>query len=319
MRSLRIALKLTYRCLGRCSYCASRKKLWQARGGRDMPTDLLEACIMMLSNRERHPFQEIHLTGGEITLHPKFSGIARRLQSTGLPLSASSSGWGAKRGGWGELLQRVAFDKLYISLDHPEEKSNDVIRGPGSWGRATRAIKEARAVRDQLGKPEIVVASVIHRHNIRNLEVLLQILRDWGVDRWLPAHLEGSSSLPQLAPSAADWAWLNKRRAENPALNIALGEAFHPTEGLRHLITHGEWPGRQPIPRCTTIGRLAIVHPNGAIYPCYGSEYWEVSPIGKADEMEKLNFRQLLKNAAANPPDACRYCPEPIQNSQPLR
>jgi len=245
--------------------------------------------------------------------------IAQQLQSTGLPLSASTAGWAAKCGGWGELLRRVKFHKLYISLDHAEKKANDLIRGPGSWDRAFRAIKEARAIREQMGKPEIIVASVIHRHNIRHLEVLVDLLRDWGVDRWLPAYLEGVRSFPQLAPTSEDLTWLRNRRAEHPTLNSTLGEAFHPAIAPPHLITQGEWPNDQPVPSCNTIGRLAIVHPNGAIYACYGSEYRELGRIGDDDDLETLNFQQLLQVAAANPPAACRYCPEPIQNSQPLR
>ena len=154
MRSSRIALKLTYRCPGHCRYCNARKQLWRLRGGQDMPEDLLNDYIKLLVETERHPFQEIHLTGGEISSLPNLTDIVERLQRTGLPLSATTAGWARKYGGWGELLRQIPFHKLYISLDHPNRKINDYIRGSGSWNRAVRAIEEALTSREQRGVPK---------------------------------------------------------------------------------------------------------------------------------------------------------------------
>lgn len=319
MRKARLDLKLTYRCLGKCLYCQNRKKLWKARGGQDISISLIEQCKKLLTQKCRHPFQEIHFTGGEPTLHPNFIEIVEKLYETGLPLSATSAGWATQDGSWGKLLKRVPFHKTYISLDHANQNANDKIRGPGAWERATNAIREAVIVRDLIGQPEITVVSVVHRKNIDSLDLLASVLQKLGVDRWMPAHLENVNNKSELTPTTDDWARLQDNRRRAIVLDQALGTAFHPEVVPERLITHGEWPDSYTLPTCTTLGRLAIIHPNGSIYACYGSEYKEVSQIGTTDAIDQMDFNDLLLNAAKNPPSICRFCPEPIQRSQTLR
>ncbi|MGB0712968.1 MAG: hypothetical protein ACPGUC_05345, partial [Gammaproteobacteria bacterium] len=87
----------------------------------------------------------------------------------------------------------------------------------------------------------------------------------------------------------------------------------------RGLITSGVWPADQ-VPRgCSTLGRLLIVHPNGAMYGCYGSEHAEVSRLGTISGPDFPPFDTLLALARDNVPDQCARCPEPAQHSNPLR
>lgn len=284
-----------------------------------MPIDLIEACSELLSLKASHPFQEIHCTGGEVSTLRDLPKILNLLSQTGLPVSVTTAGWAGRYSGWGELLSRIPLKKIYISLDHPHKEANDAIRGPGSWNRAVRAINECACMHSGDHQLETVVVSVVHRYNIRYLEALVDLLHHMGVKRWLPAYLEGVQYYPDLAPTVSDLDWLARRRRENAVLDHALGDAFSPAVAPQRLITHGEWPEQHLPPPCITLGRLAIVHPNGEIYGCYGSEYEDVARLGDASELKRLHFKELLSRAVASSPYACRRCPEPIQHSQPLR
>lgn len=319
MRRSRLALKLTYRCPGRCPYCDARKNLWKVRGGRDMPLALVERIARRLESEPNQPFEEVALTGGEATMLKSFPDIARRLSATGLPLGVTTAGWANATGSWAELLTAVPFAKIGISLDHPDRDENDRLRRPGSWGRAVRAISEAVAARDRDGRPEVTVISVIHRHNIGSLEALAAQLNRWRVDRWMPAHLEATARYPDLAPTHADLDGLAAARGRSASLDAALGVAFDEAWVPRRLIIEGLWPEGQARRGCTVLGRLLVVHPNGAVYGCYGSEHAEVKRVGTLGEAQAISFGDLLHMARRTDPALCRGCPEPVQHSNALR
>nr|VFJ87807.1 MAG: Radical SAM superfamily enzyme, MoaA/NifB/PqqE/SkfB family [Candidatus Kentron sp. LFY] len=317
MRNVRLALKLTYRCPGHCQYCACRKTLWKNRGGLDMSVELLQWICDQLQGDQNQPFEEIHLTGGEVTALEVFPEIARRLTKTGLPLGVTTSGWTRKRGSWEALLSEIPFRKFYVSLDHPDQESNDTVRGKGSWKRALRAIQDGTRIRDQFGYPEVTVISVAHHRNIRKLPKLWFFLKSLHVDRWMPAYLEATENYKNLALTDEDLDWLDSVRAHSPLFSQALGQAFNAEFVPRSLITTGEWPEDRVPKGCSTLGRLLIIHPNGDIYGCYGSEHAAVPTTGRALG-KPLSLNKLLATARAVS-DVCAKCPEPLQQSNLLR
>ena len=318
MRRSRIALKLSYRCSGRCPYCSYRKALWATRGGRDMPLEMVEWIARRLEDGH-HPFEEISLTGGEVTTLPTFPAIARRLTQTGVALGVTTAGWANRVGSWATLLNDISIEKVCVSIDHPDPRLNDAVRGKGSWERAARAVQEAVAARDRLGYPEVTVISVIHRHNIRALESLWMLLKQWRVDRWMPAHLEASARYRALAPSQADLEWLADARVRSIGLHQALGSALDSRTVPDSLVLSGCWPEDQVPNGCAALGRLLIVHPNGGVYGCYGSEHLDIARVGEICGSDFPSFTDLLAKDEARPPEGCARCPEPIQHSNPLR
>lgn len=319
MRQSRIALKLCYRCPGTCPYCSCRKTLWSTRGGRDMSLEMIDWIARRLECDESHPFEEISLTGGEVTTLPTFPAIAERLVQTGMALSVTTAGWSNREGSWAALLSEIPFAKVCISIDHPDPQMNDAIRGKGSWERAARAVRDAVSARDRLGHPEVTVISVIHRQNIRALESLWLLLKQWRVDRWMPAHLEASALYGTLVPSPADLKWLADARLRSDGFHQALGGTLDPQTVPDSLILSGRWPDDQVPNGCATLGRLLIVHPNGGIYGCYGSEHREIARVGEIRDPDFPPFTDLLRKAEAHLPEGCVGCPEPVQYSNPLR
>lgn len=284
-----------------------------------MALEMVEWIAQRLEKEGSHPFEEISLTGGEVTTLRTFPAIVRRLAQTGMALGVTTAGWSNRNGSWGGLLREIPFAKVGVSIDHPDPQMNDALRGKGSWERAARAVQEAVATRDRFGTPEVTVISVVHRHNIRALESLWTLLNQWRVDRWMPAHLEASARYSALAPSQADLEWLAAARNRSIGFHQSLGSAFDPRTVPDSLILSGCWPDDQAPNGCATLGRLLIVHPNGGVYGCYGSEHSEIAQVGEISGPDFPSFADLLTRAQASPPKGCASCPEPVQHSNPLR
>lgn len=165
----------------------------------------------------------------------------------------------------------------------------------------------------------VSVISVIHRHNILALNELSEALRRWGVDRWMPAHLEAAVNYRDLALTYDDLEKLNVARECSPKFDKALGTAFAVGHVPPSLIVEGMWP-EEMVPRnCSTLGRLLIIHPSGNVYACYASEYSEVGLVDKISGPEFAPFSEMLTRASRITPDLCKGCPEPVQHSNKLR
>jgi|GEM_PF-4118180 len=284
-----------------------------------MPIDLIEWICRRLENETNRNFDELFMTGGEVTALRGFPDIAERLSTSKLPLGVTTSGWCGAQGSWPDLLDKIPFKKFYVSFGHPDIDTNDAVRGSGSWVRAVQAIRDGVAVPDERGYPEVSVISAVHRQNIRALESLWTLLKDWRVDRWMPAYLEAAEAYSAFMPTNEDLDWLAATKERSPQFDIGLGQAFNPTQVPRSLITTGRWPKNQEPHGCDTLGRLLVVHPNGNIYGCYGSEHAELSLLGHIRGPDFPPFGDLLDKAAGSIPGGCEACPEPIQNSLSLR
>lgn len=284
-----------------------------------MSMEMIEWICSALEAEANPPFDEVHLTGGEVTALASLHEIMERFSATGLPLSVTTSGWCRKQGSWREVLDAVPFRKFYVSLDHVDRAANDAIRGPGSWDRAVRAIKDAVDVRDRKGYPEVSVISVVHRHNILALNELSVALRRWRVDRWMPAYLEAAGNYQDLAPTYDDLEKLNVARKCDPTFDRALGGAFVVGHVPPSLIVTGAWPDEVAPTGCSTLGRLLIIHPSGNVYACYASEYEEVGRVYRISGPEFPPYAEMLAKASRTIPDVCGRCPEPVQHSNPLR
>lgn len=319
MRRCRLALKLTYRCPGLCSYCDERKSLWKVRGGRDMPLTLVDTVLNSLMMPSGHPFEEIHMTGGEISTYPHLEELLRMLGIVDLPLTLTTSGRRPRRVSWGELLLHYPIQKIFLSLDDAEASTNDEIRGNGSHKIALNAIREAVQLRQTIDRPEVTVISVIHRQNVRHLRELIHLLLELDVDRWMPAHLEAVQHNPALALTSSDLRWLKAQCERDSLLQRCLGKTFDPDFVPWKLLVNGGIPVGQPTLPCSTIGRLAIVHPGGNVYPCYGSEHAQVPLLTNLVDDPYPDWHALMTSAIDSRFDVCRACPEPLQASRPLR
>lgn len=83
-----------------------------------------------------------------------------------------------------EFLVKIGWDQVQISIDAPDEKTNDHLRGDGSFKGATEAVKTLRKVRDNLksSKPFIGFNTILNRLNYNKLDNMVKLANDAGAE-----------------------------------------------------------------------------------------------------------------------------------------
>ena len=168
--------EITDRCNLRCAHCGSScTAVGEAL--------TLEDVARTLSTiRGEKPM--ICLTGGEPMLHPDFYEIARCVSDMGFYWGMTTNGTliddeAAMR------LREVHLSTISVSLDGMESSHDALRHHKGAWRLAIRGI---RALEKAGFTPQ--VTTVIHRHNIADLDPLYDLLCEMGVKYWRPVNVE---------------------------------------------------------------------------------------------------------------------------------
>jgi MoaA/NifB/PqqE/SkfB family radical SAM enzyme len=313
MRLKRISLKIGNRCSNKCAYCIQRKKTSSSRNETTMPLQLIAKIFQSL---QKSSFDEVHLTGGEISLSENVNHILNKVNDTGMGLSITTSGWYNKYLSPEKLFKNRQLKKAYVSIDSFEQNTHDKLRGKGSLVRALKTLETFLYLRDQSQSDiEINVVSVITCNNIQQIEEISEKLIDLKVNRWLPAYLEGVQFYPDLAPTLEQLTNLTNRREKNATLDNILDKSFNSKYISYAFISKGINTNITQSPKCSNLGNSVIINSNGDIFPCYGSEYYHIQPIGNIHSQDFLSWNNILSQNPTFPLYECRFCPEPFQNS----
>lgn len=129
----RLHLHLTNKCNLCCPHC------YMASGAAyddELSTkEIKELCTNFHNIGGTH----VSLTGGEPTVRPDFEEILKHISCLGMKASIFSNGilWNEKK------VQRISLcniEGVQISVDGYDEQSNSIVRGPGAFERALKAI-----------------------------------------------------------------------------------------------------------------------------------------------------------------------------------
>jgi radical SAM protein with 4Fe4S-binding SPASM domain len=126
------------------------------------------------------------LTGGEPLRHSQFWQINAQLPKFSLRKVLFTNGLLLDE----PTAKALNVQEVQISLDGLRD-SHEALRGPGTFGKALRAIEAARAA-----GLEVSVATMAHSGNLHELPALECLLRDLGVSTW-------SVDVPVLTRGAA--------------------------------------------------------------------------------------------------------------------
>jgi MoaA/NifB/PqqE/SkfB family radical SAM enzyme len=88
--------------------------------------------------------EDVAFLGGEPSLYPEVSAVLERSRSIGIPANRFITN-GSRP--FMKMMSTSAgdyIDWVYVSLDGPDEKSNDVVRGRGSFSQAIRSMAMLR-------------------------------------------------------------------------------------------------------------------------------------------------------------------------------
>ena len=141
----RLSVELANICNLHCSYCFRSEDNLYSHHAEFFPLELLRRIID--EARTAAQITRINFTGGEPTLHPKFSEILETVGANSLQASFVTNGWHFERT-WPALsTNRQAVSHVAFSLDGIDRETHDRWRGAGSFDRLIRAFSRCYVAR----------------------------------------------------------------------------------------------------------------------------------------------------------------------------
>lgn len=161
-----LELQLVERCNLRCRHCYISG---QEEG--ELPPEDVRGVL-----RELEALQGLRvlLTGGEPLLHSRFAEINAMLPDHALHTVLFTNGLLLTPA----VLAGLNAHEIQISIDGMEA-AHDVLRGPGAWKKAVRALRLAI----DAGFP-VSVATMVHRANLGDFDAMDALFRSLGVREW---------------------------------------------------------------------------------------------------------------------------------------
>ena len=249
---LYISWNFTYRCNLNCSHCYSRAKKFPAEL---LPDNYLKIVHEIISSGTF----AVGLGGGEPLLRKDCIPTVARLEKSGISTSITTNGWYLNNEAIVRLVE-AGLSIIYISLDGANEKTNDSIRGSGSFERALKAIHGA--VSNGL---KVYISTVVMADNVAELNAIADLASQEGVYgiEFKRFRRSGNGFLNDNVHelSTSDQATLHARIME-------LREGRSQDIGL----IWDTYPDGQIDSGCPCGKRSLCIRPNGDICPCVYSE-----------------------------------------------
>ena len=171
----RLELHLTYHCPERCVFCSEDHRM--KRYNRFKVTWGRVARILRI-HAERG-VQNVHFTGGEPSIHPKFVESLKLAKKLGMRTSVGTIGTMLCRP---EVARKVApfLDEALFSIHGPDPTTHDrVARRKGSFDRVTRALRLMKSLNPRF---RAFANTVVCTHNIEQLPATVQMLDEMGAE-----------------------------------------------------------------------------------------------------------------------------------------
>jgi pyrroloquinoline quinone biosynthesis protein E len=203
--------ELTHACPLHCPYCSNPLEL--TRRSQELST--AEWARVM---REAADIGVVsaHLSGGEPLLRGDLTEIVAATAAAGIHSQLVTSGVGLGAARLAELVA-AGLNSVQLSVQDATPGGNDRIAGARSFGAKEEAAALVRDAGLALG-----LNVVLHRHNLRSLDAIIDLGVAWGVSRielantqfqgW--AMLNRAALLPTREQLAAAEAVVDRRRAE---------------------------------------------------------------------------------------------------------
>ena len=175
-----ILAELTHRCTLQCAYCSNPLELLKA--DRELGT---EAWASIFAQAADLGILQVHLSGGEPTLRRDLPELVGVLAARGVYSNLITAGVGVDAGVI-EALKAAGLDHVQISFQGARPETTELI---GCLkGAHEKKLATARAVREA-GMP-LTVNAPIHRHNIDEVELFIELALDLGAERLEIANVQ---------------------------------------------------------------------------------------------------------------------------------
>jgi MoaA/NifB/PqqE/SkfB family radical SAM enzyme len=311
--------------LGKCNLRCAKCNYWRRESHMLHPGLSYEKIISLVDELSTLGCRCIKLSGGEITLLERLPEVIKHIKSKGIICSITSNGL-IIDDKLAEAIVSAGLDKITISIDSSNpEIHNKIVGMKGAWERSTNAIKNLVNYKEKLNSElRITISSVLTKVNYRDIDKMLDLLKELNVSRWdtislVKGHLEDKS----LAMEKEDIEIFDKKIMP---LIVEKSQAYDITlvnpDPLRREI--GETPEDVPkkiyskIP-CYVGWYSFLIHFNSMVALCCANKEFEIGNVQDNCLKDIINneksrlFRQRQK--CANKPENCLKCMDEIKNN----
>jgi len=238
-------------CNLKCKHCYINKK---QHGEKTLPLETIEAWLEVFASKNKNA--NVIFLGGEPTLHPDLSLAVKKAKALGYnSITVDTNGYL-----FHDILFKVdpeEIDYFSFSLDGATRKTNDMIRGEGSYDNCIAGIKKAilRGFTTSL-------IYTVSQMNLHELDRIAPLLKDLGVDRFFiqVIGIRGKSadnSQQKLQVSRKDWLKIIPDVAQKIArlgITITYPKVFLSPD--------------QPFECAARVAENYFIFPNGRVYQC---------------------------------------------------
>ena len=256
-----------------CRHCYINPKL---HGSDTVSRETLEKWLELFQNKEKE--SNVIFLGGEPTMHPDLPHAIRFAKKLGYSsVTVDTNGFL-----FHDFLDKIKpsdLDFLSFSLDGPNPKVNDALRGYGVFKACTKNLQAAVAKGFNVS-----LIYTVSRHNIEHLHKMVPLLVRWGVKRFFiqVIGIRGKTAL-----NGADKWQLTQEEWLEKIPQVATDAA---TKGITAIFPQ---VFLEPQEKFECAGRVAenyFIFPNGRVYQCPLCEDYPVNGF-------RIEENELLKNA----------------------
>jgi len=250
--------ELTHRCPLQCPYCSNPTELLKANRELDtrMWLDLFEQAADL-------GVLQVHLSGGEPTLRRDLEQLIAGLSARGIYTNLITAGVGIAEGRI-EVFVEAGLDHLQLSFQGARAATTERIGNHrGSHEKKLETARRARAA-----SLPLTINAPIHRHNVHNVEAIINYAVELGAGRVEIAHVQY-------------YAWALKNRSAlmptREAFMSAARVVERERERLKGIIVIDsvvpDYYAKFPKPCMGGWGKGIInVTPSGRVLPCHAAE-----------------------------------------------
>jgi len=167
-----LTAELTHRCPLHCPYCSNPIELQKRE------TELsTEDWQRVLEEASEIGVLQVHFTGGEPLLRADLEPLVRRARELGLYVNLITSGVGLTDDRLRQLVD-AGVDSVQLSLQAADPDLADTIAG-----FKAHELKRQAAERIRASGLALHMNVVLHRHNIHQLEPIVELCASWGAER----------------------------------------------------------------------------------------------------------------------------------------
>ncbi len=288
-----VTWEITNRCNLQCLHCLSADIMEEGR--EELGFD---ACRELIDELDRMEVFQINFGGGEPFLRQDFPDILKYAHSKGITTCVSTNGTILDRS-LVEQLKSMEFLYLQVSLDGASSKTNDRIRGEGSFDLIMAGID--LLVRYHI--PNFSINTVVTGVNFREIGELYEL-----------ARLRGAKTrLSRFRPSGngrRKWDELHLDRQQLLELSMFLGSHRDVLTGDSFFSIASEARRDLGLNMCGAAKMTLSIAPSGDVYPCaFLQDNRFLAGNVVAERLDSIWHNSPVMNAMRNlAVQSCRRC-----------